>query len=95
MPTYQYECSGCGNTLEILQSMTEKKLKKCPQCGENKLQRLIGSGSGVIFKGKGFYETDYKRKSLGSSSSDKGSDPCQCCQAGQSGACDQKKSIKT
>ena len=62
MPTYQYECSGCGHTFEVLQSMTDKKLKKCPECSKNKLIRLIGSGTGVIFKGKGFYETDYKKK---------------------------------
>ncbi len=62
MPTYQYECGNCGHELEALQSMTEKKLKKCPECGKNTLERLIGSGTGIIFKGSGFYETDYKRK---------------------------------
>ena len=62
MPTYQYECNSCGHEFEVLQSMTEAKLKKCPKCSKNKLVRLIGSGTGVIFKGKGFYETDYKRK---------------------------------
>lgn len=63
MPTYQYECSACGHEFEQLQSMTEDRLTKCPKCGKNKLARLIGTGSGIIFKGKGFYETDYKRKS--------------------------------
>ena len=62
MPTYEYECSACGHAFEALQSMTEPKLIKCPKCKKSKLQRLIGSGSGVIFKGTGFYETDYKRK---------------------------------
>jgi putative FmdB family regulatory protein len=62
MPTYEYECSACGHGFEALQSMTEPKLTKCPKCGKKKLQRLIGSGSGMIFKGSGFYETDYKRK---------------------------------
>ncbi len=62
MPTYEYECSTCGHGFEALQSMTDKKLTKCPECGKSKLQRLIGSGSGMIFKGSGFYETDYKRK---------------------------------
>ena len=62
MPTYQYECNGCGHAFEILQSMTDKKLKKCPKCSKDKLVRLIGSGTGVIFKGSGFYETDYKKK---------------------------------
>ena len=68
MPTYQYECNTCGHGFEILQSMTDPKLKKCPECGKKALSRLIGSGAGVIFKGSGFYETDYKRK--GTSGSD-------------------------
>jgi putative FmdB family regulatory protein len=63
MPTYEYECSACSYVFEALQSMTEPKLTNCPECGKDKLARLIGSGSGVIFKGSGFYETDYKRKS--------------------------------
>ena len=62
MPTYQYECDVCGHSFEILQSMLDKKLKKCPECGKNKLHRLIGAGNGIIFKGSGFYETDYKKK---------------------------------
>ncbi len=62
MPTYQYECSACHHHMEAFQSMMEKRLSKCPQCGKNKLERLIGSGTGIIFKGKGFYETDYKKK---------------------------------
>ena len=63
MPTYQYECASCGHEFEMLQTMNEHRLKKCPQCGQSKLNRLIGAGSGIIFKGTGFYETDYKRKS--------------------------------
>ncbi len=63
MPTYQYECDACNYSFEELQSMLDEKLKKCPKCGKMKLHRLIGSGSGIIFKGSGFYETDYKRKS--------------------------------
>lgn len=62
MPTYDYECEACGHSFEILQGMGEKKLTKCPKCKKAKLHRLIGTGGGVIFKGKGFYETDYKRK---------------------------------
>ena len=64
MPTYQYECQACGHAFEELQGMTDAKLKKCPQCHKNKLARLIGGGSGMIFKGSGFYETDYKKKSF-------------------------------
>lgn len=62
MPTYQYECSQCGHGFEIFQSMTEKRLQNCPQCRQESLQRLIGTGSGIIFKGSGFYQTDYKNK---------------------------------
>ncbi|MHA1747534.1 MAG: FmdB family zinc ribbon protein [Promethearchaeota archaeon] len=62
MPTYQYECENCGYSFEEMQLMTAKKLKSCPKCKEPKLIRLIGKGSGIIFKGSGFYETDYKKK---------------------------------
>lgn len=61
MPTYQYECDHCQHSFELLQSMMDKKLSDCPSCGQSKLFRLIGSGAGVIFKGSGFYETDYKK----------------------------------
>ncbi|MDR1611154.1 MAG: zinc ribbon domain-containing protein [Planctomycetota bacterium] len=63
MPTYEYECANCAHSFEEFQSMSDKPLRKCPQCGKNKLERLIGAGAGIIFKGSGFYETDYKRKS--------------------------------
>ena len=62
MPTYDYECSACGHTLEQLQSFSEKPLKKCPLCKKMKLRRMIGTGAGIIFKGSGFYETDYTKK---------------------------------
>jgi putative FmdB family regulatory protein len=62
MPTYEYECQACGHAFEELQAMTDPKLMKCPKCHKKKLARLIGSGSGMIFKGSGFYETDYKKK---------------------------------
>ena len=61
MPTYEYECSACGHRLEKFQSMSSAALKKCPECGKAKLVRLFGMGAGIIFKGSGFYETDYKR----------------------------------
>ena len=60
MPTYEYRCDACGHELEEFQSMSAKPLKKCPECGRNKLVRLIGTGAGIIFKGSGFYETDYR-----------------------------------
>jgi putative FmdB family regulatory protein len=62
MPTYDYKCTTCGYTFDIFQSMTADPLEKCPKCG-GKLKRLIGTGAGPIFKGKGFYQTDYKNKS--------------------------------
>lgn len=59
MPTYDYKCSSCGEMFEEVQSMKAPHLTKCPKCGKNTLVRLIGGG-GVIFKGSGFYQTDYK-----------------------------------
>ncbi len=64
MPTYQYECQACGYGFDELQSMSDAKLTKCPKCHKYKLVRLIGSGSGMIFKGSGFFETDYKKKPI-------------------------------
>ena len=60
MPTYEYQCDGCGHTFEKFQSMSAPVLRKCPNCGQMQLKRLIGAGSAVIFKGSGFYETDYR-----------------------------------
>jgi len=62
MPTYDYECQKCGHTFEKFQSMLDEHLKRCPEC-KGKLKRLIGTGAGVIFKGSGFYETDYRSDS--------------------------------
>lgn len=63
MPTYDYACDNCGHEFELFQQMTAPVKRKCPECGKNKLQRLIGTGAGVIFKGGGFYETDYRSDS--------------------------------
>jgi putative FmdB family regulatory protein len=63
MPTYEYICSACGHHLEEFQMMSAKPLRKCPECGKNALERQIGIGAGVIFKGGGFYETDYRSES--------------------------------
>jgi len=60
MPNYDYECTKCGHTYEVFQQMTAKKLTSCPKC-KGRLKRLIGGGSGIIFKGTGFYQTDYKK----------------------------------
>jgi putative FmdB family regulatory protein len=61
MPTYDYRCEGCGHELAALQSIRDEPLKTCPKCGKDLLRRRIGAGAGIIFKGSGFYETDYKR----------------------------------
>ncbi|MHC4471013.1 MAG: FmdB family zinc ribbon protein [Planctomycetota bacterium] len=63
MPTYDYVCEACHCEFERFQKMTDGALRKCPHCGKLKLKRLMGTGAGVIFRGSGFYETDYKRKS--------------------------------
>jgi len=60
MPTYDYKCNACGHTFEHFQSMKDKSLRKCPKCGKNALERLIGIGAAVVFKGSGFYQTDYR-----------------------------------
>jgi putative FmdB family regulatory protein len=60
MPTYDYECDACGHRFEEFQSMKEEPLRKCPQCKKNKLRRLIGTGAAILFKGSGFYQTDYR-----------------------------------
>ncbi|MBI4600541.1 MAG: zinc ribbon domain-containing protein [Planctomycetes bacterium] len=60
MPTYDYECTACGTTHEIYHGMSEAPKKKCPACGKARLKRLLGSGAGFIFKGSGFYITDYR-----------------------------------
>ncbi len=60
MPTYEYQCQNCGHEFELFQQMSAPVKKKCPKCSKLKLKRLIGSGSAVVFKGSGFYETDYR-----------------------------------
>lgn len=61
MPTYDYRCNACGHTFDELQSFSDPPLTKCPECKKNKLERLFGGGGAIIFKGSGFYETDYRR----------------------------------
>lgn len=63
MPTYEYECEGCGHRFEKFQYMNEQPIKKCPKCRKNSAKRLISAGSGIIFKGSGFYATDYRKRS--------------------------------
>ena len=70
MPTYDYECKDCKHTFEEFHSMSAKPRIKCPEC-DGKVKRLIGTGAGIIFKGSGFYETDYKKKNSVSTSQPK------------------------
>jgi putative FmdB family regulatory protein len=63
MPTYDYECDACKHSFEEFQSMSDEVLKKCPKCKKKKLRRLIGTGAAIIFKGSGFYQTDYRSDS--------------------------------
>jgi putative FmdB family regulatory protein len=60
MPTYEYHCDACEHNFDEFQSITAKPLKKCPQCGKPKLRRVFGPGAAIIFKGSGFYQTDYR-----------------------------------
>ena len=62
MPTYEYECQRCGHAFDAFQSISEAPLKRCPKC-RGKIKRLVGSGAGFIFKGSGFYQTDYRSQS--------------------------------
>ena len=63
MPTYDYACQACGHTFEEFQMMSEPLLRECPECGKPKLERLIGGGAGFVFKGSGYYVTDYRSRS--------------------------------
>jgi putative FmdB family regulatory protein len=63
MPTYEYQCDACGSKFEKFQSIKSAPIKKCPNCGKSKVRRLISTGAGLIFKGSGFYITDYRSES--------------------------------
>jgi putative FmdB family regulatory protein len=63
MPTYEYKCKNCSHLFEQFQSMKDAPLRKCPECGKNALERLIGTGAAILFKGSGFYQTDYRTES--------------------------------
>lgn len=63
MPTYDYECDACGHEYELFQQISDGVKRKCPECGKLKLRRLFGTGAAIVFKGSGFYETDYRSDS--------------------------------
>ena len=71
MPTYEYQCKMCGHQMEEFQSMSEEPLKHCPECGTDNLVRVLGTGAGLIFKGTGFYLTDYKKSHVSRDEGDK------------------------
>lgn len=83
MPFYEYQCSNCGHQLEELQKMSDEPLTKCPACGKDTLKRLIGTGAGLIFKGSGFYQTDYKKRSKPSTGESSSSESIQESTAGK------------
>ncbi|MGB7324158.1 MAG: FmdB family zinc ribbon protein [Rubripirellula sp.] len=60
MPTYDYECDACGHAMEVFQGINDPVMKKCPECKKLKLKRLFGTGAAIVFKGSGFYQTDYR-----------------------------------
>lgn len=62
MPTYDYRCKSCGHEFEKFQNIAEEPVRKCPVCGKNSVIRLVGGGAGLLFRGSGFYITDYKKK---------------------------------
>lgn len=82
MPTYEYECQSCGHLFELFQTMTAKPIKECPACHKNKAKRLISAGGGVIFKGSGFYATDYKKPRKRQEDA-----PTKCAEAGKKPEC--------
>ena len=75
MPTYDYYCSACKHAFEIFESIGDDGAKPCPKCGKKKAKRRIGTGAGLIFKGSGFYVTDYKSKSASSGAASSESKP--------------------
>jgi len=63
VPTYEYECEKCGHHFELFQKISDPPVRKCPKCEAGKVRRLLGTGAGIIFKGSGFYQTDYRSRS--------------------------------
>jgi putative FmdB family regulatory protein len=87
MPTYDYRCNACRHAFELFQSMTDPVKRTCPRCGRRALERLIGTGAALLFKGSGFYQTDYRSESYRKSAeADKGGESAKTVgQAGQAG----------
>jgi putative FmdB family regulatory protein len=88
MPTYEYECTHCGHTFEAFQKITDPPLQQCPKC-QKKVKRLISSGVGIIFKGSGFYATDYRKKTKKDKDSPETKKQNNCPMAGECKSCSQ------
>lgn len=84
MPHYDYKCEKCGHIFEEFQTITEKHIEKCPEC-QGKVKRLIGGGAGIIFKGSGFYKTDYRKPASSCASKNDSSPKCASCPAAGEG----------
>ncbi|MEO0715672.1 MAG: zinc ribbon domain-containing protein [Planctomycetota bacterium] len=102
MPTYDYRCNNCEHEFELFQSMSASHKRKCPECGKHALERLIGTGAAVMFKGSGFYETDYRSESYKKAAkADSGGDKSESKSesksdnAGANGGADKKKPAAT
>lgn len=87
MPTYEYRCNACRHEFELFQAMSARPVKKCPECGKNEVERLIGLGAGVLFKGSGFYQTDYRSDSYKKAAASDGKPASGDSGASSSGAC--------
>lgn len=94
MPTYDYQCEACGEAWEEFQGIREEPLRKCPHCGKLKAVRLFGTGAAVVFKGSGFYQTDYRSESYRKGEqaeqkkTEKGGEPAKTGQTGESSKAD-------
>jgi putative FmdB family regulatory protein len=95
MPTYDYLCDGCGHQFELFQSIKDDPEKKCPECAKPKLRRLIGAGAAIVFKGSGFYQTDYRSdsyKKAAKADASAGESKSSDSKSSESKSCEKKKS---
>jgi putative FmdB family regulatory protein len=88
MPTYEYHCDACEHNFDEFQSINDKPLTKCPECGKKKLRRVFGAGAAILFKGSGFYQTDYRSESYKSAAraEQESAKPAAADKAGSNGA---------